>query len=57
MTFTSKFIATVSLLALVACSPSSSGEAERSGNWTLSPLESSMSYVTIKNGSGRGEHL
>ena len=30
---------------------SSSGEAERSGNWTLSPLESSMSYVTIKNGN------
>ncbi len=51
MTFTSKFIATVSLLTLVACSPSSSGEAERSGNWTLSPLESSMSYVTIKNGN------
>jgi len=44
-----KLIATLSLASIVACAPA--GEAERSGDWTLSPLESGMTYVTIKNGN------
>ena len=36
------------LFFLAACAPK--GEAERSGNWTLNPLQSSISYVTIKSG-------
>jgi len=49
MTITSKFITTLSLVAIVACAPA--GEAERTGDWALSPLESDISYVTIKNGN------
>jgi len=40
MTITSKFITTLSLVAIVACAPA--GEAERTGDWALSPLESDI---------------
>lgn len=43
-----KALSLSTLFFLVACAPK--GEAERSGNWTLNPLQSSISYVTIKSG-------
>jgi len=49
MTFIPKLTIALSLFAIVACAPAS--ESERTGNWTLSPAESGMTYVTIKNGN------
>ena len=43
-----KALSLSTLFFLAACAPK--GEAERSGNWTLNPLQSSISYVTIKSG-------
>ena len=43
-----KALSLSTLFFLAACTPK--GEAERSGNWTLNPLQSSISYVTIKSG-------
>ena len=45
-----KALSLSSLLFLAACGSETKGEAERSGNWTLNPLQSSVSYVTIKSG-------
>jgi len=43
-----KALSLSTLFFLAACAPK--GEAERSGNWSLNPLQSSISYVTIKSG-------
>ena len=48
-----RFFKALSLSAffiITACSAEPQGEAERSGNWILNPLESNISYVTIKSG-------
>lgn len=42
-------ILALSFFTLAACAPR--GEAEKSGPWSLVPAQSSISYVTIKNGS------
>ncbi len=44
-----KFLTSLCFLTLVACGPK--GEAERTGDWTLNPAASGMTYVTIKNGN------
>ena len=44
-----KTLTVSSLFVLTACG-GAKGEAERSGDWTLSPIQSSISYVTIKSG-------
>lgn len=50
MTSFFKALSLSAFFIISACSAEPTGEVERSGNWTLNPLESSISYVTIKSG-------
>jgi len=50
MNYFTKLTATLGLLLLTACSGAPEGEVENTANaWTLNPLSSGITYVTIKN--------
>ncbi|MEP4051867.1 MAG: YceI family protein [Litorimonas sp.] len=52
MKLISRFVTTFSLVFLMACSGASETDTENtSSSWTLNPISSGITYVTIKNGS------